>query len=69
MRLGIDIGSTTVKLVAIDENNDIRYSRYERHLSNVFEKVNELIREMYAELGDVPLKTVITNLADRKSVV
>lgn len=60
MRLGIDIGSTTVKLVAIDENNDIRYSRYERHLSNVFEKVDELIREMYAELGDVPLKTVIT---------
>ena len=60
MRLGIDIGSTTVKLVVIDEKENIKYSRYERHLSNVFEKVNELIKDMYEEMGDVDLKTVIT---------
>lgn len=60
MRLGIDIGSTTVKLVVIDEKENIKYSRYERHLSNVFEKVNELIKDMYEEMGDIDLKTVIT---------
>ena len=39
MRLGIDVGSTTVKLILIDENENILYSRYERHMSDVFEKV------------------------------
>ena len=32
MRLGIDVGSTTVKLILIDENENILYSRYERHM-------------------------------------
>ncbi|MDY2959663.1 MAG: acyl-CoA dehydratase activase-related protein [Hornefia sp.] len=60
MRLGIDIGSTTVKLVVTDAEGNIRYSRYERHLSNVFEKVNELIEDMYDEMGDIKLRAVIT---------
>ena len=45
MRLGIDIGSTTVKLVLMDEENNISYQRYERHMSSVFEKVEELLTE------------------------
>ena len=46
LRLGIDIGSTTVKLVAMEEDNNIIYKRYERHMSNVFEKVAELLEDM-----------------------
>ena len=42
MRLGIDVGSTTVKLVFLDDDNNIIYSRYERHMSNAFLKVQEL---------------------------
>lgn len=42
-RLGIDVGSTTVKLVVLDENDRIVYKKYERHMSNVFSKVNELL--------------------------
>lgn len=34
MKLGIDVGSTTVKLVLLNENNEIKYSKYERHMSN-----------------------------------
>ena len=45
-RLGIDIGSTTVKLVLLSEAGEILYSRYERHMSNVFSKVEELLKEM-----------------------
>ena len=47
MKLGIDIGSTTVKLVLLDNNDSIVFSRYERHMSNVFDKVKELIEDMY----------------------
>ncbi len=35
MKLGIDIGSTTVKLVLLDDEGNMLYSRYERHMSNV----------------------------------
>ena len=51
MKLGIDIGSTTVKLVLLDNNDSIVFSRYERHMSNVFDKVKELIEDMYREYG------------------
>ncbi|MDD5922651.1 MAG: BadF/BadG/BcrA/BcrD ATPase family protein, partial [Eubacteriales bacterium] len=60
MRLGIDIGSTTVKTVLLDENNQVVYARYERHMSDVFHKVRELLRKMYEEEGDIPVRTVIT---------
>ncbi len=60
MKLGIDIGSTTVKLVLLDETNEIRYSRYERHMSNVFLKVRELIEDAYGELGDLEVQACIT---------
>ena len=41
--LGIDLGSTTAKLVLI-QNGEITYSCYERHLSRVREKTLELLR-------------------------
>ena len=46
LKLGIDVGSTTVKLVLLDEYEIIIYSRYERHMSNVFDKVAELLKEL-----------------------
>ncbi len=60
MKLGIDIGSTTVKLVLIDNEENIIYSKYERHMSNVFSKVEELVKEMYEKYGDISLQPVIT---------
>ena len=60
MRLGIDIGSTTVKLVLLDDSGEMIYSRYERHMSDVFNKVQELIEDLYREVGDVPIQPVIT---------
>ena len=35
MNLGIDIGSTTVKLVLLDDKGTVVYSRYERHMKGV----------------------------------
>ena len=60
MKLGIDIGSTTVKLVLLDDEGGVIYSKYDRHMSNVFEKVEELVEEMYAQYGDIKIQTVIT---------
>lgn len=60
MKLGIDIGSTTVKLVLLDNNDSIVFSRYERHMSNVFDKVKELIEDMYGKYGDIDIRPIIT---------
>ena len=49
MKLGIDVGSTTVKLVLLDDENKILYKRYERHMSSVFEKVAELLEDFRRE--------------------
>ena len=59
-KLGIDVGSTTVKLVLLDEADNILYSKYERHMSNVFEKAGELLKEMRQEKGNISVKSVIT---------
>ncbi|MBR3052624.1 MAG: 2-hydroxyglutaryl-CoA dehydratase, partial [Firmicutes bacterium] len=58
--LGIDIGSTTVKLVLMDADGKIVYSRYERHMSDVFEKVRQLTAEMHKETGNITVRPVIT---------
>ena len=60
MRLGIDVGSTTVKLVLIDDKDKIIYEKYERHMSSVFSKVSELLRQLMTEKGDIKVKAVIT---------
>lgn len=43
MKLGLDIGSTTVKLVLLNDEDQVIYKRYERHMSNVFDKVAEML--------------------------
>ena len=45
LSLGIDIGSTTVKTVLL-EDDEIRYEKYERHLSRVRAKTLEMLKEM-----------------------
>ncbi|MDD5987470.1 MAG: acyl-CoA dehydratase activase-related protein [Eubacteriales bacterium] len=60
LKLGIDIGSTTVKLVAVEEDGQIIYKRYERHMSNVFEKVAELLEDMLQQIGPQEVRAVVT---------
>lgn len=46
--LGTDVGSTTVKIVCLDEENNILYSVYQRHFSNVRETSKELFEDFFA---------------------
>lgn len=45
-KIGFDIGSTTIKAVVLDENNDICYKSYERHKAQVRQKALEKIHEL-----------------------
>ncbi|MBQ8344647.1 MAG: 2-hydroxyglutaryl-CoA dehydratase, partial [Clostridia bacterium] len=54
LSLGVDIGSTTVKLVLM-EGETIVYEKYERHLSRVRQKTAELLGELRDTVADRPL--------------
>ena len=41
--LGIDIGSTTVKIAVLDQDNEVLFSDYERHFANIRETLLYLI--------------------------
>ncbi|MBP3284185.1 MAG: 2-hydroxyacyl-CoA dehydratase [Clostridia bacterium] len=58
MQIGLDIGSTTIKCVVLDEQQKIIYSSYERHFSQITEKAAELfgkIREKFPKEKKVKL--------------
>ena len=59
-RLGIDIGSTTVKVAVIDDNNKILFADYERHYANIQETLASLLKKCKGELGELSLRPNIT---------
>lgn len=59
-RAGIDIGSTTVKLVVLDDNNKIIYGKYRRHMARTQETLAELLCEAETQIGDSLLSVRIT---------
>jgi len=58
--LGIDIGSTTIKLAIIDAASNIIFSRYRRHHSNIKETLLEMVVNARHELGEFAFKAMIT---------
>ena len=49
LRVGLDIGSTTIKCAVLDEQDKLVYSTYERHYSHILEKAQELLRRIDTE--------------------
>ncbi len=62
-RIGIDIGSTTVKTVVLDGSGNIVFRAYERHYSKVREKAAEQLRSASATLDGQKVRAVITGSA------
>jgi predicted CoA-substrate-specific enzyme activase len=58
--LGIDIGSTTVKIALLDKDKTIVFSDYKRHFANIQETLAELLSEAYEKCGNVTIHPVIT---------
>ena len=58
--LGIDIGSTTVKIAILDEQYNIQFSDYKRHFANIQETLSDLLQEASAKLGDITVHPMIT---------
>ena len=61
--IGIDIGSTTVKVVVLDENNQMLFRSYERHFSKVREKTCEILHRIEKDYSGQQVRLVITGSA------
>ena len=59
-RLGIDIGSTTVKIAILDEKNEVLFSDYQRHFANIQETLARLLVEAREKLGEIDSVPMIT---------
>ena len=58
--LGIDIGSTTVKIAILDDAHHILFSDYKRHYANIRETLSSLLEDAYKKLGNITLHPMIT---------
>ena len=58
--LGIDIGSTTVKIAILDNENEVLFSDYERHFANIQETLSDLLGRAIYKLGPIQVSPVIT---------
>ena len=59
-KLGIDIGSTTVKVAILDNDKNLIFSDYERHFANIQETLQLLLEKAVEVLGDFDVNPVIT---------
>ena len=53
--LGIDIGSTTVKIAVLDQDNEVLFSDYERHFANIRETLLALVQKAHQRLGQMEI--------------
>ena len=58
--LGIDIGSTTVKIAILDDAHKLLFSDYERHYANIKETLASLLKKAYEKLGNLTIHPMIT---------
>ena len=58
--LGIDIGSTTVKIAILNEAGEMLFADYERHFANIQETLAALLKKAFDQLGELEVSPVIT---------
>lgn len=63
MRLGLDIGSTTIKCVVLDDDNRIVHTQYERHYSHIIEKAAELLASLEEQFAETEFQIAISGSA------
>ena len=58
--LGIDIGSTTVKVALLDENHNLLFSDYKRHFADIQKTLSGLIEDAVQKHGNLSVHPMIT---------
>ena len=59
-KLGIDVGSTTIKVVVLDSYNKVIYNDYRRHFSDIKNTLIDSLEECFKKIGNFDLKITVT---------
>ncbi len=60
LHIGIDVGSTTAKIVVLNSSQEHLYSEYRRHYSDIKTAVTDLVREAYQRFSDSKITVMLT---------
>lgn len=60
LNVGLDVGSTTVKIMVLNEQGEILYSKYKRHFSDIRLTVGKLIKRAYSHFNDADITIMVT---------
>ena len=63
MKLGLDIGSTTIKCTVLDDNNRIIHQSYDRHYSRIIEQAKILFNNLAIKFPDAQMQIAISGSA------
>ena len=60
LRVGLDVGSTTVKIVILNENKEILFSKYQRHFSDICKTIYDILTEALTPYQDANATIMLT---------
>jgi len=60
LNIGVDVGSTTIKIVILDEKNEITFSSYKRHNSDIKKTFIEMMDEIKDQIIDQEIKIKVS---------
>ncbi|MCL2246897.1 MAG: 2-hydroxyglutaryl-CoA dehydratase, partial [Lentimicrobiaceae bacterium] len=63
IKVGIDIGSTTIKFVALNTENEIVASNYQIHHTQYLPLLKSIFADLHTRFGNVPLSIALTGSA------
>lgn len=66
LHVGLDVGSTTVKIIVMDKNKNTIYKDYQRHFSDTKNTVCRVLEDLLVRFASSSFTLALT---DRKSVV
>ena len=56
LHIGVDIGSTTIKVVILDDQQNIVFSDYQRHFADILKTLNKILDEAKSVIQSHPLR-------------
>ncbi len=62
-RAGLDVGSTTAKVIILDGRGTVTFSAYRRHGADIANTLRSIMEEATAALGDHPIALTVTGSA------
>lgn len=63
LKIGIDVGSTTMKIVALDDSGALLYTKYKRHFSQILQTATDMLKDLMSVIDDQEVEIALSGSA------